>query len=69
MVASYKNEVAIVEYLCKHPSLCCINARDDKSGYTALHHASNMNYAIQVVKLLLEAVADPSIADRNGRTE
>jgi ankyrin repeat protein len=39
----------------------------DKEGYTALHGATNNGHA-QIVRLLLDAGADPSVKDATGRT-
>ena len=37
MIAAHERHSAIVEYLCKHPKLRCINAKD--GGITALHYS------------------------------
>ena len=67
MLTSLWGRVATVEYLCKHPSLGCINARS-RHGYTALHYSCGDGRDIQITKILLEAGADPRITDSEGRT-
>ena len=67
MVASFKGHAGVVDRLLHHPQATATLDHRDREGSTALLLACHKSHG-GVVRWLLEAGADPTIADYYGRS-